>query len=301
MDKPLSILYRGSLLSCNYDCSYCPFAKAQDDKESLAKDATELSRFVEWVGAQTRTINILFTPWGEAFIRRYYQDAIAALGKMPHIGRIAIQTNLSLSTNAIKRCISDKLALWCTYHPSQTSLTDFLAKCQWLQKQNIRFSVGMVGNRNELDDIRGMREALPKEIYLWINANRDEQADYHAQELALLNSIDPLFDYNLHHYPSFGKQCNTGSEVITVNGNGNVQRCHFVKQSLGNLYDGSFHPTTAGCPNSSCDCHIGYIHMPELKVNQLFEKGLLERIPSTYDKESQALTVPQKKPENNPH
>ena len=284
MDKPLSILYRGSLLSCNYDCGYCPFAKAKDDRESLAKDAAELSRFVEWVTAQTRTINILFTPWGEAFIRRYYQDAIVTLGTLPQVGRIAIQTNLSLSNNAIKRCQSDKLALWCTYHPSQTSLTDFLDKCQYLLKQNIRFSVGMVGNRSELDDIRAMRDALPEEIYLWVNANREEQAAYQAQELALLESIDPLFDYNLHHYPSFGKQCNTGSEVITVDGDGNVQRCHFVKQSLGNLYDGSFNETTAACPNISCDCHIGYIHMPELKFNRLFEGGLLERIPSNFER-----------------
>lgn len=296
MDTPLSILYRGSLLSCNYDCGYCPFAKAQDSRESLAKDAEELSRFVDWVSSQTRTINILFTPWGEAFIRRYYQEAIAALGEMPQVGRIAIQTNLSLSTGAIERCRSDKLALWCTYHPSQTSQEDFIAKCQWLLKQNIRFSVGMVGNRNELDDIQTMREALPKAVYLWVNANRDEQAAYQAQELALLDSIDPLFEHNLHHYPSFGKSCNTGSEVITVDGNGNVQRCHFVKQSLGNLYDGSFKATTATCPNVSCDCHIGYIHMPELKVNRLFQNGLLERIPSNYDTGKQALDSKPVKP-----
>ena len=282
MNKPLSILYRGSLLSCNYDCSYCPFAKAQDSRESLAKDAAELSRFVDWVGRQTRTINILFTPWGEAFIRRYYQEAISTLGKMPQVGRVAIQTNLSLSTGAIERCSSDKLALWCTYHPSQTSQKVFITKCQWLLKQNIRFSVGMVGNRSELDSIHSMRKALPKEVYLWINANRDEQATYHIQELSLLKNIDPLFEYNLHHYPSFGKPCNTGSTVISVDGNGNVQRCHFVKQSLGNLYDGSFKTTTATCPNVSCDCHIGYIHMPELNVNRLFKGGLLERIPDTY-------------------
>lgn len=283
MDKPLSILYRGSLLSCNYDCSYCPFAKAQDDRESLARDAAELARFVSWVREQSCEINILFTPWGEAFIRRYYQDAIAELSKMPQVGRIAIQTNLSLSTKAIERCKSDKLALWCTYHPSQTSQAEFLNKCQFLLDNDIRFSVGMVGNKNELGDISAMRKALPQQVYLWVNANRDEQAKYQEQELAMLNHIDPLFDYNMHQYASLGKSCNTGSEVITVDGNGTVQRCHFVKQSLGNLYDGSFQETSDSCPNQTCDCHIGYIHMPELKLKGLFETGLLERIPKSYD------------------
>ena len=278
-NAPLSILYRGSLLSCNYDCGYCPFAKAQDSRESLAKDATELNRFVDWVRQQTRPIRILFTPWGEAFIRRYYQDAITRLGQMPQVKRIAIQTNLSLSLSALKRCQSETLVLWCTYHPSQISREAFLKKCRWMLAEGMRFSVGMVGNRNELDEIAAMREALPSAVYLWVNANRDEQLDYQHNELELLKRLDPLFEHNLHQYPSLGKPCNTGSQVISVDGAGNVQRCHFVKQSLGNLYDGSFSETHAPCPNHHCDCHIGYIHLPHLKLESIYRDGLLERIP----------------------
>ena len=279
MEPALSILYRGSLLSCNYDCSYCPFAKSQDSRESLAKDAAELTRFVEWVKQQSRPIRILFTPWGEALIRRCYQDAIAELGAMEHVERVAIQTNLSLSNSAIERCQSDALALWCTYHPSQISREQFLEKCAFLSERGIRFSVGMVGNRDELDEIATMRAALPDNIYLWVNANRDEQADYRPQELEQLQQIDALFEQNLHQYPSFGKECNTGSSVITVDGSGEIHRCHFVKQPLGNLYDGSFLPTTEICPKLSCDCHIGYIHMPHLQLGEVYRDGLLERIP----------------------
>lgn len=285
-ETPLSILYRGSLLSCNYDCGYCPFAKSQDSRESLTKDAAELSRFVDWISQQTRPIRILFTPWGEAFIRRYYQEAMIRLGQMPHVKRIAIQTNLSLSTQALKRCQSAALALWCTYHPSQISREAFLEKCRWMRAEGMRFSVGMVGNRNELDEIAAMREALPADVYLWVNANRDEQADYRPQELDVLRQLDPLFEHNLHQYPSAGKPCNTGSHLISVDGAGNVQRCHFVKQSLGNLYDGSFKPTHAPCPNTHCDCHIGYIHLPHLKLETIYGDGLLERIPNTLRQES---------------
>ncbi len=278
----LSILYRGSLLSCNYDCSYCPFAKGKDNRESLAQDAAQLTDFVNWVKQQQRPIRVLFTPWGEAFIRRYYQEAILELGQMPHVERVAIQTNLSLSNSAIDRCQNDKLALWCTYHPSQTSRDDFLKKCEYLLERKIRFSVGMVGNRDELDEIAAMRQSLPPEVYLWINANRDEQSDYQVHELELLKKIDTLFEKNLHLYSSYGKACRTGSEVISVDGKGNVQRCHFIKQSLGNLYDGSLSFTQAPCTQTSCDCHIGYIHMPELKLYDEFGDGILERIPTTH-------------------
>lgn len=275
----LSILYRGSLLSCNYDCHYCPFAKGQDTRESLANDAVELRRFVNWVGHQKKPIRIFFTPWGEAFVRPHYQEAIKNLGAMPHVERIAIQTNLSLKNAAIMRCNNDKLALWCTYHPSQISRVKFIEKCQFLKAQGIRFSVGMVGNRDELDEISAMRQALPDDVYLWVNSNRDEQALYELAELEQLHAIDPLFEKNLHLYPSKGKACRTGTEVISVDGSGNVQRCHFVKQSLGNLYDGSFTQTSAPCPANTCDCHIGYIHMPELNLYKAFGDGILERIP----------------------
>lgn len=286
MTSPLRILYRGSLLSCNYDCHYCPFAKGKDTRASLKHDADQLNRFVSWVGDQKRLISVLFTPWGEALVRPYYQKAILALGAMPHVQRIAIQTNLSLSNTAIQRCKSEKLALWCTYHPSQISREKFLKKCAFLIEQNIRFSVGMVGNKNELTEISAMREALHNSIYLWVNANRDEQSSYDQQALELLRAIDPLFEDNLHSYPSLGKKCLTGSEVISVDGSGNVTRCHFVKEPLGNLYDGSFTPTTDKCPAKTCDCHIGYIHMPELNLYKKYGDGVLERIAVQTDQPS---------------
>ena len=69
----LSFLYRGPLESCNYGCVYCPFAKKVDSREDLAKDRTALERFVEWVAARTSDrVSVLFTPWGEGLIRRWY-------------------------------------------------------------------------------------------------------------------------------------------------------------------------------------------------------------------------------------
>jgi hypothetical protein len=67
-----------------------------------------------------------------------------------------------------------------------------------------------------------------------------------------------------------------------VDGEGTVRRCHFVPEILGNLYDGSFR-TALGprpCPKPACDCHIGYVHMPELPLYDVFAGGILERIPT---------------------
>ena len=55
----LSLLYRGTLSSCNYACDYCPFAKKQDSRAVLARDAREVGRFTSWVSTQSRPVSVL--------------------------------------------------------------------------------------------------------------------------------------------------------------------------------------------------------------------------------------------------
>lgn len=276
--QPLTIYYRGRLSGCNYDCGYCPFAKRTDSKVVLRQDKADLERFVAWVSGQKRDISVMFTPWGEAFIRRYYQDAMIRLSQCDHVQKVVIQTNLSGSLDHFLKNANQKLALWCTYHPSQTSLEDFVEKCEKLYQQKISFSVGGVGNRSELKQLEKLRAVLPKDIYMWVNANRDEQASYLTEDYKRFQSIDAWFDLNCHQYESYGKACDAGSRSLFIDGAGNVQRCHFVKQTLGNIYHG-FHLDQSPCPNQTCDCHIGYIHLPHLALDKVFADRALERIP----------------------
>ena len=111
----LTILYRGPLSSCNYDCWYCPFAKRQESPADLSKDRAALERFTAWVEDHPRIgLRILFTPWGEALVRRWYQDALVRLTALPHVSRVAIQTNLSCPLNWVDACDKERLALWTT-------------------------------------------------------------------------------------------------------------------------------------------------------------------------------------------
>src|SRR5262245_43327614 len=96
LELDLAILYRGDLESCNYACAYCPFAKRRDTRAALAADARALDRFVDWIARRhDLRFGILFTPWGEALIRRFYRDAFVRLSRMPHVARVVAQTNLS--------------------------------------------------------------------------------------------------------------------------------------------------------------------------------------------------------------
>jgi MoaA/NifB/PqqE/SkfB family radical SAM enzyme len=283
MALTLSILYRGPLSSCNYACGYCPFAKRRETRAQLAHDGQALRRFVGWVAARPADdrIGILFTPWGEALIRPWYREALIRLTNLPQVVRGAIQTNFSCQADWVEQCDKSKLAFWATYHPGEVSRSRFLSRCFDLISRRVRFSVGIVGLREHFFEIDALRRELPKEIYVWVNAYKDLQNYYYDEEVAWLSSIDPLFPVNNRRHPSRGRSCRAGKSVISVAGDGTVRRCHFIEEPLGNLYDPSFEQMLQErlCTNTACGCHIGYVHLDELDLYDVFGDGVLERIP----------------------
>lgn len=278
----LSILYRGPLSSCNYACSYCPFAKRRETRAQLAEDRCALTRFVQWVRDNQRDqLSILFTPWGEALIRPWYQAAMVELSQLAQVERVAVQTNLSGPLSWLARANTQRLGLWVTYHPGETTRATLLQKVKQALSHGVRLSVGMVGLPEHLAEARALRSELPADVYLWINAAKRVHGEYQPTLRSAFSAIDPHFELNTQHHESFGHACATGEKVISVDGDGSVRRCHFVPKIMGNLYDDSFRAALAPrpCPNISCGCHIGYVHLERLGLYNLFEGGVLERIP----------------------
>ncbi|GAA2730464.1 STM4011 family radical SAM protein [Actinocorallia aurantiaca] len=276
----LTLLYRGPLASCDYDCPYCPFAKRRDSPERLRADRAALERFTSWVAAREEEVSVLFTPWGEGLVRSWYREALVELSLMPRVRRAAIQTNLSGRTEWTSRADLAKLALWTTFHPGQVTHERFLAKSRELAERGVRHSVGVVGLPEHLEAARRLRAELPGSVYLWVNAA--EGRTYSDAEAADWTALDPLFSHSRHPHRTLGLPCRTGHDVVSVAGDGTVTRCHFVRTPLGNLYDGTFRlaPEPPACPNTWCDCHIGYVHFEPLRLYEVFTDGILERIPT---------------------
>jgi sulfatase maturation enzyme AslB (radical SAM superfamily) len=283
----LTILYRGSLVSCNYGCEYCPFAKRQQTAAELTVDRHSLERFSNWVADHPQhEFSILFTPWGEALIYSWYQQTLAQLSQLPQVRKVAIQTNLSCSLDWLEQTNADRLAVWATFHPEWSKLDRFLENCNDLQHRGIRFSVGVVGFPHFREAITTLRQRLPKTVYLWINAVKAELPHLTRDDRAFFQSIDPLYELNTHHYPSLGKSCRAGKSVISVDGDGTMRRCHFIKTAIGNLYDPAFETALVerACTNETCHCHIGYVHLDYLELDKVFGSGILERVPIAYSR-----------------
>ncbi len=283
----LSILYRGFLSSCNYACAYCPFAKHTESKVEHMRDAVALEKFLTWVEARGKPTSVFFTPWGEALIRTRYQKAVQRLSNLAHLEKVVVQTNGSWGLRWLEQVNLEKLALWITFHPSETSLEKFTTRANELVRLGVRFSVGAVGIRENLVLLEQLREAIAPKIYLWINAfDRRERNYYSPEALERLTKIDPYFALNLERYKSRGQTCSAGHTVISVDGFGMARRCHFIETPIGSISTPDFEEKLLpkACSRSFCDCHIGYVYLEKLGLQEVFAGGILERIPSQWNK-----------------
>ncbi|NET37490.1 MAG: radical SAM protein [Cyanothece sp. SIO1E1] len=284
LKQVLTILYRGPLESCNYDCSYCPFAKKKNTREELAFDRACLLKFENWISQQDREISLLFTPWGEALIRKYYQESLVRLSWLPNVKKVCIQTNLSCPLAWTAKANPKTFALWTTFHPTETTVDKFIGQCQQLVENNIHFSVGIVGKKENFSFIQTLKDQLPPTIYFWVNAYKRQANYYSATEQDWLQKIDPLFSFNNTIYETRGKGCEAGESSLSIDGEGNVTRCHFIKEHLGNIYQQSLDSMlrVRSCTNDCCRCYIGYINLKELDLSSIYSDRILERIPLNY-------------------
>jgi MoaA/NifB/PqqE/SkfB family radical SAM enzyme len=283
--RELSILYRGPLSSCNYGCPYCPFAKHFESPAELEADKAALVRFAAWAeGVEGATLSVLFTPWGEALVRKWYQQAVVFLSRLPQVKKVAVQTNLSCGLEWMEGAEKSKLGIWATFHPGETAREKFVAKCRELSAMGVRFSAGVVGLKEHREEIEALRRELPAGTYVWINAYKREPGYYTPEVVEAFTAVDPLFPVNTKYHESAGKACRAGHTVVSVDGDGTVRRCHFIKGAIGNLYAPGFveglSAEASACTNARCGCHIGYVHMPHLGLYEVFGEGVLERVPA---------------------
>ena len=285
MAMRLSILYRGPLSSCNYGCDYCPFAKHHETAAELARDRRALERFVDWVAAprsQDDRIAILFTPWGEALTRRWYREALVQLdrGCPTSSGRRSRPTSRARSTGSPTATGSGSPS-GPRFTPRKWTARPSLRDAGSSIGRGVRFSVGIVGLKEHLDEAQALRRELPPHVYLWINAYKREPDYYSSDELRHFEAIDPLFPINTVRHPSLGRSCRAGRSVIAVDGEGTIRRCHFIPEPIGNIYEPGFEAALVErpCTNDTCSCHIGYVHLDHLGLDRVFGPGILERIP----------------------
>ncbi len=238
--------YRGSLKSCNYTCSYCPFSKKRESARQIQEDKRALFRFVDRLSeilpeqADMRNA-VLIAPYGEALIHPYYWEALAQLSRNPFIDAVGAQSNFSFSADDMLSVFLDKggnpekLRLWGTFHPQMTTADAFAGQCQRLSELSVCYCAGAVGAPERMETLRELREKLPGEVYFWINKMDGMGRNYTPEEIRGFQEIDEYFELELRHHPARPERCGRN---YFVEADGSVRRCNISRKREGNFYSG---------------------------------------------------------------
>jgi MoaA/NifB/PqqE/SkfB family radical SAM enzyme len=290
----LLVLFRTRLEWCNYTCGYCPWnATVQRvPAEAFREDEARLKRILDRVAELPDAVEFFITPKAEYLVLPYWREAVGRLLALPQVERVTVQTNLSFDVRAFLNQVDlSKLALWTTYHPTEVSedeLETLHAKWRLLQDRGVPFSVGIVGTHENLPHMQRLRQRLDPSVYLWVNAYQRRLNYYTPEQLVAIRSVDPYFDLNNQYFPSRGRPCTAGQRAVYLDDEGDLRRCFFVGDVIGNLFRDDWRRLDAprSCPRDTCHCYVGHMHIVELDFRWIYGKYLAARIPRAWHTES---------------
>ena len=317
MDRK-TICYRGSLKSCNYRCSYCPFSKHRASVQELEKDRQNFGRFCESIADRAAEFDIgavFVVPYGEASIHRWYWEGLGRLAGLDSLERVGLQTNLSFSveeclaifdlysgdanrengresdresdketSEKIVRGISGaarrKLRIWATFHPEMTDIEKFADKCHRLADSGVNLCVGAVGAPQNIPLLGRLRERLSPDLYLWINKMDGLGRAYTEEEKRAFLELDPFFGLECGSPAADAAMC---SDRCFVEADGRIRACNIGRIKEGNWYQSEqkeiFRPL---CGKKRCSCYLAYGGRADFEGRQFFGAYPIFRVPKPY-------------------
>lgn len=238
-----TLLYRGSLKSCNYHCSYCPFSKHPITAREIKKDKDQWFSFIQTFTEKASPLDIhsfLLVPYGEALIHPWYWQGLAHISACSWIDAAGAQTNLSFpiqkSLSYFGQCGGkrEKLRIWATFHPEMTTAETFAGKCAMLAEAGIALCAGAVGVPENIGLLQSLREKLPENIYLWVNKMDGLKRPYSQEEQHAILEIDPYFLQELTPVLADADKCRGR---LFVEGNKKLRTCN-----ISGTLDMTLHP-----------------------------------------------------------
>lgn len=288
MERIVNYSYRGILKSCNYRCDYCPFAKNASDPAGIRADRDALFRFCHFIEtrrAPAGSLQILLLPYGEGMIRPHYAEALARLSRLPAVRRVSCQTNLSWDIDRFAATVGaaggnlSRISFWCSFHPSCTSLSDFIRQCEALDRYGIRYCAGMVAQPGCETPAEEMRRLLPPRTYMWLNNMEGLRRPYTPEETARFGAIDPFFPLERSAPAADTTDCRGGEDSLFVRADGRTARCPVAGAYTGNLYKNDTLPAAGRCRAARCRCFLAYSNRRTSGLEPFFGRSVFLRIP----------------------
>ncbi len=285
MDKRM-VLYRGSLKSCNYHCSYCPFSKHRSSEKELYKDREQWERFCDSIHKRAQILKIgalMVTPYGEALLHPWYWKGLGSLSGMEAIEAVGAQTNLSFPLERSLKFYEEvggkreKLRLWATFHPEMIQVEKFAKACENVRNAGVLISAGAVGVPENLTVIQTLKKCLPERVYLWINKMDGLKRPYTQTEIQAFQAIDPFFGQELKRVKADNSQC---YDRIFVEGDGKVRGCNISSVWKDDWYEEreELFKEPPTCTRKFCSCYLAYGGRKDFGNREMFGDYPLFRV-----------------------
>lgn len=259
--------YRGSIKSCNYNCSYCPFSKKGNSFAKLEQDKERFFRFIKRLEEMENMGGaVQIVPYGEALIHPYYWEGLARLSRNSRIEAVGAQSNLSFPVEEMLAVYKQqggeisKLRLWGTFHPEMTTVEAFIEQCNVLSKWQVTFCIGVVGVPEQIPYIRKLREVLDSSVYLWVNKMDGLGRSYTESEIEDFTAIDEYFALELKHYIADIRLC---KDNIFVEADGTMRSCNLSRENIGSIYEEIPENINPVCSRKECSCYLAYSNRRE--------------------------------------
>ncbi len=302
-----TICYRGSLKSCNYRCSYCPFSKHKASVQELEKDRQSFERFCGSIADRVTGFDIgavFVVPYGEASIHRWYWEGLGRLAGLDGLERVGLQTNLSFaveeclavfdlysgdasrenggesSRKSNKEACRRKLCIWATFHPEMADMDTFVDKCHRLVENGVNLCVGAVGVPQNIVLLGRLRERLSPNLYLWINKMDGLGRAYTEEEKRAFVEMDPLFGLECGSPAADAAMC---GDRCFVEADGRIRTCNISRVKAGNWYQSEAAEIFRSlCGKKRCSCYLAYGGRADFEGRQFFGAYPIFRIPKRY-------------------
>lgn len=241
----------------------------------MERDKEALWKFIPQIKKESTKHAVQIVPYGEALIHEYYWHAMAELSQIELLEYIGCQTNFSFPVAKMLRIYEEchgkkeKLRLWCTFHPSMTTVERFVEQCRKLQETGVAFSVGMVGNPAEIPKLLELRRQLPDSIYVWVNKMDGRKENYTAEELEIFKKVDPYFTLQIKHRKADLQKCRRS---VFYEADGSKYFCNLHAASKGKA-------TGNGCGRKECNCYLAYSNRTDIEELLFFQPYPAFRIP----------------------
>lgn len=289
--------YNGRYAHCNYACPYCYVATSVNKGMHFKFDIDTWEKAFEKHFGSRETI--FYFSYGEPLMGgNLFYEILEMIGRHPNwearmTSNVSVNLDRLLNTTLAK---SKRLNINASFHPTQTSVEQFIEKCDEIRRAGIEPSIVYVMYPEQIDDfeekylpafrvhgyrvhIRAFRGLYKGRKYPQAYSN--EQWEKTAKYMDTGN-----FKYQLHAVNGLGRVSFLGMTHILVDNCGKIEMCdsYVGDRHYGNVFDESIHldvapqPFPGLVPLAAVDdiadyFEIGYDELTGNNINSYIEQG----------------------------